>query len=122
MCGPCLITGAAGTIGRALRQGLHGRVGALRLLDVAPLGAPRPGEEVLTVDIRDLDAVTAAMEGVDATVHLAGIPHEASFDRILETNVVGRSGRFYGVPAAGSRSSRSISSAACRSCAAWKCA
>jgi hypothetical protein len=74
------------------------------------------------VDIRDLDAVTAAMEGVDATVHLAGIPHEASFDRILETNVVGRSGRFYGVPAAASRSSRSISSAACRSCAAWKCA
>jgi uronate dehydrogenase len=84
-----LITGAAGTIGRALRQGLHGRVGALRLLDVAPLGAPRPGEELLTVDIRDLDAVTAAMEGVDATVHLAGIPHEDSFDRILETNVVG---------------------------------
>jgi uronate dehydrogenase len=78
-----LITGAAGTIGRALRQGLHGRIGALRLLDVAPLGAPRPGEELLTVDIRDLEAVTAAMEGVDATVHLAGIPQEDSFDRIL---------------------------------------
>ena len=28
----------------------------------------------------------------------------------------------YGAPAAGSLSSRSISSAACRSCAAWKCA
>jgi hypothetical protein len=28
----------------------------------------------------------------------------------------------YGAPAAGSRSSRSISSAACRSCVAWKCA
>jgi uronate dehydrogenase len=84
-----LITGAAGTIGRALRQGLHGRVGTLRLLDLAPLGAPRPGEELLTGDIRDLDAVTAAMDGVDATVHLAGIPHEDSFDRILETNVVG---------------------------------
>jgi uronate dehydrogenase len=84
-----LITGAAGAIGRALRQGLHGRVSALRLLDVAPLGAPRPGEELVTVDIRDLHAVTEAMEGVDATVHLAGIPHEDSFDRILETNVVG---------------------------------
>ena len=84
-----LITGAAGTIGRALRQGLHGRVGTLRLLDVAPLGAPRPGEEQLTADIRDLDAVTAAMEGVDATVHLAGIPHEDSFHRIQETNIVG---------------------------------
>jgi uronate dehydrogenase len=84
-----LITGAAGTIGRILRQGLHGRVGALRLLDVAPLGAPRPGEELVTADIRDLEAVTAAMDGVDAAVHLAGIPHEDSFHRILETNVVG---------------------------------
>jgi uronate dehydrogenase len=84
-----LITGAAGTIGRALRQGLRGRVSALRLLDVAPLGAPRPGEELLTADVRDQKAVTAAMDGVDATVHLAGIPHEDSFDRILETNVAG---------------------------------
>jgi uronate dehydrogenase len=84
-----LITGAAGTIGRALRQGLHGRVSALRLLDLAPLGAPRPGEELVTADVRDQKAVTAAMDGVDATVHLAGIPHEDSFDRILETNVVG---------------------------------
>jgi uronate dehydrogenase len=83
-----LITGAAGTIGRILRRGLHGRVGALRLLDVAPLGGPRPGEELVTADIRDLDAVTAAMNGVGATVHLAGIPHEDSFDRILETNIV----------------------------------
>jgi uronate dehydrogenase len=84
-----LITGAAGTIGRILRRGLHGRVGALRLLDVAPLGAPWPGEELVTADIRDREAVTEAMEGVDATVHLAGIPHEDSFDRILQTNLVG---------------------------------
>ena len=46
-------------------------------------------EELVTADIRDLEAVTEAMDGVDATVHLAGIPHEDSFDRILETNVVG---------------------------------
>src|SRR4029453_253318 len=45
-----LITGAAGTIGRILRQGLHGRVGALRLLDVAPLGAPQLGEQLVTAD------------------------------------------------------------------------
>jgi hypothetical protein len=73
-----LITGAAGTIGRILREGLHGRVGALRLLDVAPLGAPWPGEELVTADIRDREAVTEAMEGVDATVHLAGIPTRIS--------------------------------------------
>lgn len=84
-----LITGAAGTIGRALRQGLQDRVGALRLLDVAPLGTPRLGEELVTADIRDLEAVTEAMDGVDATVHLAGIPQEDSFDRILQTNIAG---------------------------------
>jgi uronate dehydrogenase len=84
-----LITGAAGAIGRALRQGLQDRVGALRLLDVAPLGTPRLGEELVTADIRDLEAVTEAMDGVDATVHLAGIPQEDSFDRILQTNIAG---------------------------------
>ena len=84
-----LITGAAGTLGRTLRQVLQGQVGTLRLLDIAPLGTPRPGEELVTADVRDLEAVTRAMEGVDATVHLAGIPHEDSFDRIMETNVVG---------------------------------
>jgi uronate dehydrogenase len=41
------------------------------------------------VEVQDLEAVTAAMDAVDATVHLAGIPHEDSFDRILEANVVG---------------------------------
>jgi uronate dehydrogenase len=84
-----LITGAAGTLGRILRQGLQGRFRALRLLDVASLGAPGPGEELVTADVRDRTAVTAAMANVDAAVHLAGIPHEDTFDRILQTNVVG---------------------------------
>jgi len=84
-----LITGAAGTIGKTLRDGLRGRFGALRLLDVAPLGAARSGEELVTADVRDLAALTAAMAEVDATVHLAGIPHEDTFDSIMQTNVVG---------------------------------
>lgn len=84
-----LITGAAGTLGRSLRKGMQGRVGTLRLLDVAPLGTPGPGEELVTTDVRDLSAVTAAMADVDAAVHLAGIPHEDSFERILQTNLVG---------------------------------
>jgi uronate dehydrogenase len=84
-----LITGAAGMIGQVLRPGFRSRVDALRLLDVAPLGAPYSGEELVTADVRDLEAVIEAMDGVDAAVHLAGIPHEDSFDRILETNVAG---------------------------------
>jgi len=34
-----LITGAAGQIGRALREGFRGSYALIRLLDVAPLGA-----------------------------------------------------------------------------------
>jgi uronate dehydrogenase len=84
-----LITGAAGRIGQTLRQGFQGRFGALRLLDLAPLGAAKPGEELVTADVRDLAGVSAAVADVDAIVHLAGIPQEDAFDRILQTNVVG---------------------------------
>jgi uronate dehydrogenase len=87
--GRVLITGAAGKIGQALREGLAGRFDALRLLDVAPLGTAHPGEELVTADVRDLAAVTAAMADIDATVHLAGIPHEDTFDHIMQTNVAG---------------------------------
>jgi uronate dehydrogenase len=84
-----LITGAAGRIGRTLRQGFQGRFGVLRLLDLASLGTAKPGEEFVTADVRDLAAVTTAAAGVDGIVHLAGIPQEDTFDRILQTNVVG---------------------------------
>ena len=84
-----LITGAAGTLGAVLRDGLLGRFEMLRLLDVAPLGAARAAEELVAADVRRLDEVTEAMAGVDAAVHLAGIPHEDTFQRILQTNMIG---------------------------------
>jgi len=84
-----LITGAAGRLGSILRQGLRSRFGALRLLDLAPLGTAQPGEELHTADIRDLAAMTAAAADADAVVHLAGIPDEDSFQRILDVNMVG---------------------------------
>lgn len=84
-----LITGAAGRLGTTLRKGLRGRVGALRLLDLAPLGTEEAGEELITADIRDLAAMTEAAADVDVVIHLAGIADEAAFDRILATNVVG---------------------------------
>jgi uronate dehydrogenase len=82
-----LITGAAGNIGRALRAGLRDRYALLRLIDVAPQEPAQTGEEVVTLDLNDRRASEAAMEGVDAVVHLAGIADEASFDDILEGNI-----------------------------------
>ena len=82
-----LITGAAGNIGRSLRAGLRGHYPVLRLLDVTPQQAAEPGEEVLTVDLNDRLATQAAMEDVDAVIHLAAVASEAPFDEILSGNI-----------------------------------
>jgi nucleoside-diphosphate-sugar epimerase len=69
-----LVTGAAGRIGRAttellLNRGI--RVTALTIQDDQPIRADR----VLVGDATDPAAVAEALEGVDAVVHLAAIPH-----------------------------------------------
>jgi uronate dehydrogenase len=87
--GRVLVTGAAGTIGSMLRAGLLAHGWALRLLDVAPLGSPASGEELLAGDIRHAATLARAMADVDAVVHLAGIPTEAPFADLLETNIAG---------------------------------
>ena len=78
-----LITGAAGKIGRVLREGLAGRYTALRLLDRADLGEVRPGETLVQADICDRAAIDAAVAGVDAIVHLAGVARIGDWDAIL---------------------------------------
>ena len=55
-----LITGAAGLIGRALRDGLYGAYD-LRLADIAPQASAREREEVVSADIRELDALVPVM-------------------------------------------------------------
>lgn len=82
-----LITGAAGKIGRVLREGLAGRYGGLRLLDRADLGAAAPGETLVQGDICDRDAIDAAVRGVDAVVHLAGVARIGDWQAILPANI-----------------------------------
>ena len=84
-----LITGAAGQIGRALREGLRGSYALIRLLDVAPLGAAAGGEEVMSADIRDFVAMERATAGIDCVVHLAGQSTEAGWDKVLPLNIEG---------------------------------
>jgi hypothetical protein len=57
-------------------------------VDVAPVDAA-PGEEAIQASVNDMAAMTAACQGADAVIHLAGIPGEASWPRIMETNVNG---------------------------------
>src|SRR5262245_59293538 len=84
-----LITGAAGGIGGVLRAGLAGRYSLLRLADVRPCSAAGKGEEAIVADFSALDAALAATRGIDCVVHLAGIPREAEWERILPNNIVG---------------------------------
>ncbi|MCZ2495714.1 NAD-dependent epimerase/dehydratase family protein [Xylophilus sp. Kf1] len=88
-----LLTGAAGGLGRVLRERLApsdagGRM--LRVSDIADLGAPRgPHEEVVQCDLADKQAVDALLAGCDAVVHLGGISVERPFEEILEANIRG---------------------------------
>jgi len=84
-----LLTGAAGRVGNALREGLRGRFPALRLTDNRDLGEAQPGEEFVPADLTNFDEVRAAMEGVDAVIHLGGIADEHTYERIRDVNFDG---------------------------------
>jgi uronate dehydrogenase len=82
-----LLTGAAGAIGSVLREAWRGTFPTLRLVDVRELGPAAAGEELLQFDITDFTRLRHALEGVDVVVHLAGIPSEDLFSRLIESNV-----------------------------------
>ena len=84
-----LITGAGGAVGTMLREGLRDSLAAeTRLLDLKSV-APGIGEELVLGDVTDLAVVRRAISGCDACVHLAAIPVESTFERILQTNIRG---------------------------------
>src|SRR6202142_3572207 len=83
-----VITGAAGLVGSMLGPRLARPGRTLRVLDIAPLKAGQ-GEEAIEASVTDMDAMTAACRGADAVIHLAGVPGEAPWPRILELNING---------------------------------
>jgi uronate dehydrogenase len=83
-----VITGANGSVGTTLRQGLRQRVATLRLVDMVPI-LSSDGEEAVICDIADLDAMRTAMRDMDACIHLAAISTEAQFPEILRSNIIG---------------------------------
>ena len=84
-----LITGAAGNIGVAMRSRLARDERILRLLDIAPMAEPGPGEaiELFTASATDLDAMRRACDGVYAVVHLASHSGERPWDEIMAVNI-----------------------------------
>src|SRR5438477_916249 len=84
-----LITGAAGGIGRSLRDSMLGVYRVLRLSDRVPLAAARVGEEGALGELSDMAAVERIVDGVDGIVHLGGIPRESDWGAILQAKISG---------------------------------
>ncbi|WP_433873276.1 NAD-dependent epimerase/dehydratase family protein [Saccharopolyspora sp. CA-218241] len=86
-----LITGASGTIGRMLRERLRAPGRTLRLLDkvAPPEGGPGEDVEPMAGSVTDTALLTEACRDVDAVLHLAALPVENTWERILAVNVDG---------------------------------
>ena len=84
-----LVTGAAGSIGRVVTLGLCARGHEVVGLDLVPEPEGFTGDWH-TVDYADPDAVMAVFddERLDAVVHLAGHPGEASLPASLTSHVI----------------------------------
>ena len=96
-----LITGAAGALGRELRERLRGAAPVVRLSDIAPMAPAREGEEVVPCDLADEAATLALCEGVDAIVHLGGQSVEADWRTVHGANIVGAINLWEGAARAG---------------------
>ncbi len=85
-----LLTGAAGGLGKVLRETLRPYANIIRLSDISEM-APATGshEEVQTCDLSDKHAVHQLVEGVDAIVHFGGVSVERPFEEILGANICG---------------------------------
>lgn len=84
-----VVTGSSGSVGRCVVDGLVGVVGTLRLVDIVVPHHLPDGTTFTLADIRDYGAIAAALEGADGVVHLAGIPDEAHFADLVESNILG---------------------------------
>jgi uronate dehydrogenase len=84
-----LVTGAAGAIGTALRNGLRSDYRQLRLTDVKPIANQTPNEDCIVADISDRGAIERMMEGVAAVVHLAGVGGDYTLEDLWRVNARG---------------------------------
>jgi uronate dehydrogenase len=85
-----VLTGAAGRLASYLREPLTKMADELVSSDLTDdIGKLHPGESYVQADLSDYDAVHKALEGADMVVHFGGIPDEAPFNDILQSNIIG---------------------------------
>lgn len=83
------VTGAAGTIGCALREYLSTQDVDLVSIDIAEVVPVSASDQPVHCDVRDLADLEAAFAGCTGVIHLGGIPDEADFHDLAEVNIVG---------------------------------
>ncbi len=66
-----LVTGGAGTLGRAIAPALREAGFGVRLLDIVPIDGAPAGVEAVVGDVRDAVDIRLAMVGVTAVIHAA---------------------------------------------------
>ncbi|WP_432537686.1 NAD-dependent epimerase/dehydratase family protein [Kineococcus arenarius] len=94
-----LVTGAAGNMGSLIGPRLAAPGRTLTLTDLRlPDPLPQPPQHLdpgagpvrwAQLSVTEPDALDAALEGVDAVVHLGGISREAPWEEVLSVNVDG---------------------------------
>ena len=84
-----LITGAAGAIGTALRNGLRADWRQLRLTDNRPIANPTPNEECIIADVADRAAIERMMQGVAAVVYMTGVGGDYTLEDLFRVNARG---------------------------------
>lgn len=84
-----LITGAAGNLGKQLREGLAPLASTLRLTDRIDMDPAGPNEETVVADVGDFDAMMSVVEGCDAVVHFGAAPVERPWEEILNSSIKG---------------------------------
>lgn len=82
------MTGAAGSLGTALRPYLGQIAERVRLTDIRTVTDLAAHEEFVSADLTNLDAFIELVTDCDAVIHLSGIPAEDSWARLLPANVI----------------------------------
>jgi uronate dehydrogenase len=96
-----LITGAAGNLGRVLRERPARRLSCPAPVDREEMAPAGPGEEIVRCDLTDATATARLCEGVDAILHFGGRSLEGSWPEVLGPNIVGAINLWEGARLAG---------------------
>jgi uronate dehydrogenase len=86
---PIALTGAAGGLGRVLRERGLQRGWKLRSSARRPIEPLQPGEDFCLADLRDPAAIDRLLAGVDVLIHMGGTSVERPLPEIIDNNLTG---------------------------------